>query len=177
MKFIHAADLHLDSPLRGLERYEGAPSEEGLYADAEAALAWLAAEGYGKERVILAGRSIGTGVAVEMAHRGRGAALVLVSPFTRIVDLARRMVGPLATQFVWDKFESIAKMPDLRMPVVVIHGTDDELIPYEMGVAISKAAPGATLVPVEGGTHNELPGLPRLLARECVAILSGRARG
>jgi len=161
---------------RGYGGHEGSPSEEGFYADAEAALAWLATEGYGKERVIIAGRSIGTGVAVEMAHRGRGRALVIVSPFTRIVDLARRMVGPLASQFVWDKFETIAKMPDLRMPIVVIHGTEDELIPYEMGVAVAKAAPGAKLVPVEGGTHNDLPGLPRILARECAAIVSD-ARG
>ena len=63
-------------------------------------------------------------------------------------------------------------MPDLRMPIVVIHGTKDELIPYEMGVAVAKAAPGAKLVPVEGGTHNDLPGLPRILARECAAIVS-----
>lgn len=162
---------------RGYGGNEGAPSEEGFYADAEAAIAWLAAEGYGKDRVVIAGRSIGTGVAVEMAHRGRGSALVLVSPFTRIVDLARRMVGPLATQFVWDKFETLAKMPDLTLPVAVIHGTEDELIPYEMGVAIAKAARNATLVPVKGGTHNDLPGLPRILARECSAILSRRAPG
>lgn len=162
---------------RGYGGNAGSPSEEGFYADAEGALAWLASQGYGPERVIVIGRSIGTGVAVEMAHRGRGRALIAVSPFTRIVDLAQRMVGPLASQFVWDKFESIAKMPALRVPVVVIHGTEDELIPYEMGVAIAKAAPDAKLVPIDGGSHNELPGLPRLLARECAALVSGAAPG
>ena len=57
------------------------PSEEGLYRDAEAALAMLAARGIGPERVILSGTSLGTGVAAEMAHRGRGARLVLVTPY------------------------------------------------------------------------------------------------
>lgn len=155
---------------RGYGGNAGSPSEEGLYADAEGALAWLAAQGYGPERVVVIGRSIGTGVAVEMAHRGRGRGLIVVSPFTRIVDLAQLMVGSLGTQFVWDKFESIAKMPTLRVPVVVLHGTEDELIPYEMGVAIAKAAPDAKLVPIDGGSHNELPGLPSLLARECAAL-------
>lgn len=155
---------------RGYGGNAGSPSEEGLYADAEGALRWLAARGYGPGRVLVTGRSIGTGVAVEMAHRGRGRALVVVSPFTRVVDLARRLVGPMASQFVWDKFDSIAKMPEIRVPTVVIHGTDDELIPYEMGVALAKAAPDAKLVPIDGGTHNELPGLPRILASECAAL-------
>ena len=157
---------------RGYGGNPGSPSEKGFYADAEGAFAWLAANGYGPDRTRIVGRSIGTGVAVEMAHRGRGSALVLVSPFTRIVDLARRMVGSLATQLVWDEFDSIAKVPALAIPVTVIHGTEDELIPYAMGVTLSKAAKNRRLVPIEGGTHNDLPGLPRVLARELSAARS-----
>ena len=159
---------------RGYGGNDGSPSEEGLYRDAEAALAWLASEGFAPERVVLVGRSIGTGVAAEMAHRGKGRALVLVSPFTTIVDLARRMVGPLANALVSDRFDTIAKVPALEVPVVVIHGTDDELIPYSMGAALAKAARRGSLVPIEDGTHNELPGLPGLLAREIAALVSDR---
>ena len=155
---------------RGYGGNPGAPSEEGFYADAEAALTWLAEEGVSAERVILVGRSIGSGVATEMAHRKKGRALVLVSAFTCITDLARRMVGPLASQLVWDRFDNLAKLPSIDVPVVAIHGTADELIPYEMGVALARVAPRAKLVPIDGGTHNELPGLPRILAREIAAF-------
>lgn len=160
------------SEYRGYGGNAGAPSEEGLYRDAEAAFAWLASAGYGRDRIVIVGRSIGTGVAAEMAHRGKGRALVLVSPFTTVVDLARRMVGPLAGALVADRFDTLAKMPALDVPVAVLHGTDDELIPYAMGTAVAKAAKRGSLVPIDGGTHNELPGLPRLLAREIASLVS-----
>lgn len=159
---------------RGYGGNPGSPSEAGLYEDAEAALAWLEAQGIARGRVILTGRSIGTGVAVEMAHRGHGRALVLVSPFTRIADLARRMIGPLAAGLVFDPFDNLAKIAKVRVPVVVVHGTEDELIPYGMGTAIAKAAPDGRLVAVDGGTHNELPGLPGILARELAALTPAR---
>ncbi len=64
------------------------PSEAGLYADADAILAWLRAEGIGSERIALFGESLGTGVAVEMAARGHSASVVLVTPYTSIPEVA-----------------------------------------------------------------------------------------
>ena len=162
---------------RGYGGNAGAPSEEGLYRDAEAALAWLGGKGYGKDRVVLVGRSIGTGVAAEMAHRGRGRALVLVSPFTTIVELAKRMVGPLAGSLVFDRFDTLGKMPAIDMPVVAIHGSEDELIPFAMGERVAKAAKRGSLITIEGGTHNDLPGLPRVLAREIAALVRSSRTG
>src|SRR5262249_27668067 len=75
---------------RGYGTSEGKPTEDGLYQDAEAALDALAQEGTGRDRVVLWGTSLGTGVAAEMAARGRGARLVLVTPFTSMPHLVSR---------------------------------------------------------------------------------------
>ena len=158
---------------RGYGGMPGRPSEEGFYADAEAALAWLRAEGFARERTVLVGRSIGTGVATEMAKRGYGAKLVLVSPFSSVDALAVKMMGPLVGKLVWDHFDNATKIAALDMPVVVIHGTEDDLIPYAMGEQLAKSAKRGRLVPIERGTHNELPGLPRLL----VETISAREPG
>ncbi len=140
---------------RGYGRSRGvAPSEEGLYADATAVLDDLAARGVGADRVVLWGASLGTGVAVEMARRGRGSALVLVAPFTSITDMAARFAPIFPVRWVVpDHFDSLAKAPELRIPTTVVHGTDDEVVPFAMGERIAKAVPGSRFVPVEGAHH------------------------
>ena len=86
------------------------PDEPGLYADAEAALGTLRARGIGAERIVLWGHSLGTGVAAEMARRGRGAALVLVSPYTSIDRLVTAVVPFAAARLlVGDRFDTLAK--------------------------------------------------------------------
>jgi uncharacterized protein len=140
---------------RGYGRSRGsAPTEAGLYADATTVLDDLAARGVGAERVVLWGASLGTGVAVEMARRGRGAALVLVAPFTSIVDMATRIVPFFPVRWlVSDHFDNLAKAPALRLPTVVVHGTDDEVIPFAMGERVAAAIPGSHFVRVAGGHH------------------------
>jgi len=87
---------------RGYGRSRGTtPSEDGLYADATAALDDLASRGVGADRIVLWGLSLGTGVAIEMAKRGRGAALVVVAPYTSIPDMAARMVPFLPVRLWW----------------------------------------------------------------------------
>jgi fermentation-respiration switch protein FrsA (DUF1100 family) len=141
---------------RGYGRSRGAgPSEDGLYADAAAVLDDLAARGVGPDRVVLWGASLGTGVAVEMARRGRGAALVLVAPFTSIPDMAARIAPYLPVRaLVGDRLDNLAKVPSLGVrAAVVVHGTDDEVIPFAMGERIAAALPGARFERVPGGHH------------------------
>lgn len=134
-----------------------APSEAGLYEDAEAVLAALADKGIGPDRIALFGESLGTGVAVEMAARGRGASLVLVTPYTSIPDVASRLVFGLPVRLLMtERFDSLAKAPHVRVPVLLLHGTDDELVPYAMGSQLSTAFPQARLITVVGGHHNDL---------------------
>jgi pimeloyl-ACP methyl ester carboxylesterase len=140
---------------RGYGRSRGTtPSEEGLYADATAVLDDLAARGVGADRVVLWGASLGTGVAVEMERRGRGAALVLVAPYTSVTDMAARMTPFLPVrELVGDRFDTLAKAPLVHVPTVVVHGTEDEVIPFAMGERVAGAIPGSRFERVEGGHH------------------------
>lgn len=133
------------------------PSEEGLYEDAEAALDRLAASGVGPDRVVLWGTSLGTGVAAEMARRGRGAALVLVTPYTSIPDVVSDAV-PLvpARLIVPDRFDTLGKSAEIHVPTLVIHGDADEVVPFWMGRRLSSSIRGARLLRVRGGHHGDL---------------------
>lgn len=134
----------------------GAPSEEGLYRDAEAALDMLAARGVGPERVVLSGTSLGTGVAVEMARRGRGKRLVLVSPYTSIPDLVTGVVPVVpARLLLTDHFDTLAKAADVHVPALVIHGDADDVVPFEMGERVAGAL-GARFLRVAHGGHGDL---------------------
>ena len=143
---------------RGYGASRGAePSEEGLYRDAEAGLDMLAARGIGPDRIVLSGTSLGTGVAAEMARRGRGSRLVLVSPYTSIPDLVTdRVPGVPAGLLLADRFDTLAKARDIHIPTLVIHGDADEIVPFAMGQRVAGAIEGARLVRVPGGHHGDL---------------------
>jgi fermentation-respiration switch protein FrsA (DUF1100 family) len=140
---------------RGYGRSRGpAPSESGLYADAAAVLDDLAARGFGPDRIVLWGASLGTGVAIEMARRGRGAALVLVAPYTSIPDMGARVTPFLPMRLVMgDHFDNLQKAPALNLPTVVVHGTADEVIPFAMGAGIARSIRGSRFEPVDRGHH------------------------
>lgn len=134
-----------------------APSEEGLYDDAEAVLSALAAQGIGPARTALLGESLGTGVAVEMAARGRGSALVLLTPYTSIPEVASRFVLGLPVKLLMrERFDSLSKAARVTVPSLVVHGTRDAVVPYAMGKRLAQALPRARLITVEGGGHNDL---------------------
>ncbi|APR86970.1 hypothetical protein A7982_12319 [Minicystis rosea] len=142
---------------RGYGSAPGSPSEAGFYRDAEAALSMLAAEGVPRERVVLSGISLGTGVASEMAARGLGAGLVLIAPYTSIPRVAGRIVPILPTSIlIGDRFDTLGKAAKITVPTLVIHGDLDQVIPYDMGQTLAKAIPSAKLVTVEGGHHNDV---------------------
>jgi fermentation-respiration switch protein FrsA (DUF1100 family) len=133
------------------------PSEEGLYRDAEAALDMLASRGVTADRVVLWGTSLGTGVAAEMARRGRGARLILVTPYTSIPDLVTDRVPIVpARVLLADHFDTLAKSGDIGVPTTIVHGDADEIVPFWMGEQIARAIRGARLLRVPGGHHGDL---------------------
>ena len=149
----------------------GEPSEEGLYLDAEAALDMLARRGVDSDRIVLCGTSLGTGVAAEMARRGRGSRLVLVSPYTSIPDLVSYSAPFLpARALVSDHFDTLEKSAAIHVPTLIIHGDADEIVPFAMGERLSREIPRARLVRVTGGHHGDL------FAREGDRLLSEIAR-
>ncbi len=143
--------LAVDYPGYGLST--GEPSEPGAYAAADAALVWLEGRGFPPENVVLHGRSLGGAVSVDVASRATVAALVLESTFTS----AFRVMLPWSG-IPGDRFTSLSKLPRVRCPVLVIHGTRDEVVPFAHGREIFEALPPErrTAWWVEGAGHNDL---------------------
>ena len=145
---------------RGYGRSEGTPSEQATYRDAEAALEYLQGIPSAQDdRIVLYGRSLGAAVAVELALR-RGdsiAGLILESGFSSIPAMARRAypflpVGPLLRT----RYDSLSKMGRIRTPVLVMHSPEDEVVPFEEGQKLFRAAPEPkTFHAIAGGGHNE----------------------
>lgn len=143
---------------RGYGRSEGSPSEGGVYADARAARNWLARRsGLPEDRIVLMGRSIGGGVMIELARDGaRG--LVVESTFTALPDVAARIYRPIPVQwFMRSRFNSLDKIASYQGPLLVSHGTDDTLVPLEMGKRLYDAAGSRTkkFFTVPNGEHND----------------------
>ena len=142
---------------RGYGGSGGAPTEGGLYQDAEAAVNWL--RRHGERQLVYMGESMGCGVAVELATRQPAAGLILQSGFSSAVEVAGKAYPYLPVRFLMkDRYESVAKMPKISCPVLVIHGERDSMIPIRLGRALYDAArePKEWLA-VPGAGHNDVP--------------------
>ena len=142
---------------RGYGGSSGAPSEEGLYLDAEAAVDYL--RGRGVEHLVYIGESLGVGVAVEAAVRRPPRAIILQAGAASLVPIGRRLYPWLPIESLMkDRYEAAKRIPDVQCPVLCIHGTDDGHIPLALGRELFDAAPEPKeWYPVEGGGHNNLP--------------------
>ena len=138
---------------------EASPSEQLAYEDAEAAWDYLARAEPARPRYIV-GHSLGGAVAAELAVRRPDASgLVLEATFTSIRDMVEHTawrfvpVGLILTQ----EFDTLSKVPRLRLPTLIVHGTSDRVVPYEMGERLYAAAAGPKrFIRVEGGSHHNL---------------------
>lgn len=141
---------------RGYGRSQGAPSEAGLISDAVGARAALLREGVGAEHLVYFGRSLGSAVTVDLAlaHPPRG--VVLEAPFTSVRAMANGVL-PGAGYLFRTRWDSLAKIGGLRAPLLVIHGENDEVVPFAQGRALFEAAPEPkTFVILRGSRHYDL---------------------
>jgi uncharacterized protein len=145
---------------RGYGRSAGVLTDEtGIYADAEAAYEYLRRERHvAPERLALYGLSLGTTAAIDLAARKPCAALVVESGLSSASELASAALPWLPSWLHWlgkNRFESAQKIAKVRCPVLITHGTSDEVIPVEQGRKLFAAAPQPKqLEIIEGGTHN-----------------------
>jgi hypothetical protein len=143
---------------RGYGKSEGSPDEQGTYRDAEAMLAELLARAQSPKHVFLFGRSLGGGVSYELAvrHPELGG-LITDATFTSMPEMARRVFPiPFVWRLVRNRYDNLAKAPQVTMPRLVMHGTADELIPYSMGEQLRDATdPPSRFHAIEGGGHND----------------------
>jgi fermentation-respiration switch protein FrsA (DUF1100 family) len=137
---LNESVLIFDYP--GFGKSGGEPSEAGCYAAADAAYNWLTAErSIAPSRIILFGKSLGGGVATEIASRREHRALVLAKTFTSMADMAqRRFPFVPASWLVRNRFDNLAKIGACRRPIFIAHGDCDQLIPLSQGQALFAAA-------------------------------------
>jgi pimeloyl-ACP methyl ester carboxylesterase len=136
----------------------GAPSEAAILSAARAALAHLTGPlGVARERLVLEGQSLGSGVAVALAAEGWGRRLVLLTPYTSLPDVAAAAFPFVpARLLLLDRFDSMARAAGVTRPALVVHGTADRVVPFELGRALSAALPRARLLELPGVGHNDV---------------------
>ncbi len=147
---------------RGFGNNPGSPSEDGFYNDARAAMNWLIkTQKIDESRIIIYGESIGSGPASQMAVEYKKAkALILEAPFTSATNLASDIYPwLLAVKFLtFDKYDNIDKAAYFSMPVLIVNGDKDSVIPYVHGERLIQAvgSPIKKLVTLKGGNHTDL---------------------
>jgi uncharacterized protein len=157
--FTHLGYNFLIIDYRGYGKSSGTITEKGLYDDGETAWRYLVTEkGFAPEDIIIYGRSIGTGIATELAARHACKGLILESPFTSLKKLARQKVPFLfPSLFLKYHFDNLGKINSVKCPVLFIHGDLDSLIPVSHSDRLFDQFSGKKKkVIIEGGEHNNL---------------------
>ena len=144
---------------RGYGRSAGRPNEPGVYLDARAAYRWLTTDkGIAPDDVVFFGESLGTAVVLQLALEVPPRALILESPFTSAVDVGQQAFPWLPVRWIMrNRFASIEKIGQYHGPLLIIHGTQDTVIPFAMGQTLfARANEPKRFYAVAGADHNEV---------------------
>ncbi|MCW5700143.1 MAG: alpha/beta hydrolase [Rhodospirillales bacterium] len=148
---------------RGYGGNPGKPTEVGLYEDAGAALRFLMEQGVPPSRTVLYGESLGTGVAVHVAREQAVAgkpvsAVVLEAPLSSAVDVGAHHYPLIPVRWLMkDRFDSKTKIGDIRAPLFIVHGTEDQVVPMKFGeLLFEAAAEPKNALWIKGAGHGDL---------------------
>ena len=126
---------------RGFSGNEGKPSEEGLYEDGRSTINWLKDLGLSEKDMIIYGESLGTGVATEVVKNNEFAGLILETPFTSMIEAAKNFYPFIPVELLLkDKFRNDKKIKNINIPLLVMHGQADQIVPFWMGEKIYEIA-------------------------------------
>lgn len=142
---------------RGHDGSTGRPSEKGLHTDARAAYDWLSARTK-PEDIVIHGFSLGTGVATRLAVDHPARALILEAPYTSTADVAGKAWPWLPVRWLMlDQYRSREIIDQVSMPLLIVHGDGDVVIPYAQGETLyNLATRPKQLVRMRGSNHNTL---------------------
>lgn len=143
---------------RGYGRSQGTPSEKGIYLDAEAAYDYLTSRAdVDQDNVVLFGRSLGGAVAVDLATKRPCAGLILESTFTSAKDMAKTSFGLIPVHWVMKtRLNAVRKIKSVYVPLLVLHGTSDSVVPFELGQKLFAAAnEPKEFFEIQGADHND----------------------
>ncbi len=143
-KLNHFQDMNINFLIiawRGFSGNNGKPTEQGLYEDGKSAIDWLVEKGADEKNLILYGESLGTGIATHLAQEKNYAGVILETPFTSMVDAAKIFYPYIPINLLLkDKFENYKKIKNINSPILVMHGEEDQIVPFSMGKKIYKMA-------------------------------------
>ncbi len=143
-KLNHFQDMNINFLIiawRGFSGNDGKPSEQGLYVDGKSAIDWLIEKGVDEKNLILYGESLGTGVATHLAQNKSYAGIVLETPFTSMVEAAKIYYPYIPVNLLLkDRFENYNKVKNINLPILVMHGEADQIVPFSMGKKIYEIA-------------------------------------
>jgi fermentation-respiration switch protein FrsA (DUF1100 family) len=143
---------------RGYGKSSGKPSEKGIYTDGAGAIDYaMQTLDYSLDNIIIFGRSIGSTVAVHISQHKDIAGLILITPLTSAKAQAKAQGLGFLSFLAGDAFDNLSKISNIKCPLLVIHGTDDEILSFSMGKDIfDQAHVDKQLVIIEGAGHNNL---------------------
>jgi fermentation-respiration switch protein FrsA (DUF1100 family) len=143
-KLNHFKDMDVNFLIiawRGFSGNDGKPSEENLYIDGNSSIKWLKNLGLSEKDIIIYGESLGTGIATEIAKNNNFAGLVLETPFTSMIEAAKNFYPYIPVRILLrDKYENDKKIKNINIPVFVMHGEADQIVPFWMGKKIYEMA-------------------------------------
>ena len=143
---------------RGYGRSEGRPSETGIYMDGRAAYDYLIKrEGISAEKIVLFGRSLGAAVAIDLALNRKAKSLVIESAFTSTKDMAKTMfLFNIASFILPPNYNNLDKISRVHIPKLIMHGDDDEIVPFDMGQQLFTASKDPKyFYKIGGAGHND----------------------
>jgi uncharacterized protein len=141
---------------RGYGQSQGRPSEAGTYRDAQAAQAWLWQKGFRSESIIAYGESLGGGIVSELALRETVGAIGLQSTFTSIPDIGAELFPWLPVRwFSTIKYDTHARLPRIKVPVLVMHSRADDLVRFQHAERNFAAANEPKIFSELRGQHND----------------------
>ena len=156
----------------------GKPSEAKVYEDAEAAWQYLVKQrGVKPQQLFIYGHSLGGAVAIDLALRHPEAAgLITESTFTSMQAMGELKYDFLPAGLLLNqRFESLQKITQLKVPLLLIHGTWDQKVPVGMAQQLFEAAPQPkTLVMIEGGEHSNNAAVGWVEYRDAVSAFAGQ---
>ena len=143
-KLNHFKDMEVNFLIiawRGFNGNKGKPNEKGLYIDGLSAVNWIINQGVKEQNIILYGESLGTGIATEIAQQKNFAGVILETPFTSMVAAAKKFYPYLPVSLLLkDRYENNKKIKNINIPLLVMHGEKDTIVPFSMGKKIYNLA-------------------------------------
>lgn len=140
----------------GYGKSKGNISEENLFKDAQSVYDEMRKK-YDENKIVVYGRSLGSGIAACLGSQNNPKAVILESPYFSMVDLAKNLYPFLPSFLLKYPFRTDLLFSKIKCPVYLIHGTDDEVVYFESSQKLKKLFKNTDeLFVIEGGHHNDL---------------------